>query len=206
MSVKVPLSVRGLDLRDAATYDRLGELTELDWKAVGPITLAVVYVEHGNAVGEAVDWARRILKTLDGVSVGVYDELVSVSDIALRCGMSAESVRLWAAGKRRGARLPFPPPRQVVSVGERSMSLYAWRDVVAWVREVVQIDPDEGITYLDDMQVAQLVLEVAEFDSGWQPVLGVVREITTQIHGELPEPVMTTDVREPIAAPTRLVG
>lgn len=206
MSVKVPLSVRGLDLRDAATYDRLGELTELDWKAVGPITLAVVYVDHGSAVGEAVDWARRILKTLDGVSVGVHDELVSVSDIALRCGMSAESVRLWTAGKRRGARRPFPPPRQVVSVGARSMSLYAWRDVVAWVREVVQIDPDEGITYLDDMQVAQLVLEVAEFDSGWQPVLGVVREITTQIHAELPEPVMTTDAREPIAAPTRLVG
>jgi hypothetical protein len=162
--VKVPLLVRGLDLHDAATYDRIdGELVELDWKAVGPVTLAILCVESGNPVAEAADWARRIAETFHGVSVvGLYDELVALSDIALRCGMSAESVRLWAVGKRREAGVPFPPPRQVVSVGARSMSLYAWRDVVAWVREVVGFDPDEGIEYLDDMQIARLGLEFAE--------------------------------------------
>lgn len=162
--VKTPLLVRGLDLHDDATYDRIdGELVELDWKAVGPVTLAIVCTESGDPVAEAADWARRIAATLDGVSVvGLHDELVALSDIALRCGMSAESVRLWAAGKRREMGLAFPPPRQVVSVGSRSMSLYAWRDVVAWVREVVGFDPDEGVEYLDDLQIARLGLKIAE--------------------------------------------
>jgi hypothetical protein len=49
------------------------------------------------------------------------------------------------------------------------MSLYAWREVVSWIREVIGIDPDEDIEYLDDAQIASLNVELAAHPttSGW---------------------------------------
>ncbi len=94
---------------------------------------------------------------MPGVTVvDVYDELVSTSDIAARSGVAAEAVRLWAAGKRRADRVPFPMPRQVVGGGSggKTMSLYAWREVVSWISEVIGIDPDEHVEYLADAQLA----------------------------------------------------
>jgi hypothetical protein len=104
----------------------------------------------------------------------VHDELVSVSDIAARAGVVAESVRLWTAGQRRASLRPFPPPRQVVGSGSggKTMSLYAWRDVVLWIRDVIGIDPDEDFEYLTDAQLAELNAEIAASSPGatWRPV------------------------------------
>lgn len=180
MTVKIPLVVRGLDLRDPSALDRIDEdLVELDWKSNGALTLAVVYSDatRGAAISEAADWARRIHKLMPGVRIsGVHDELVSVSDIAARAGVAPEAARLWATGQRRAsAANPFPAPRQVVGTGSggKSMSLYAWREVVTWVRSALGIDPDEGIEYLDDASLADLGADLAGARppvGGWQPM------------------------------------
>jgi hypothetical protein len=104
------------------------------------------------------------MKLMPGVSVAeAHDELVSMSDIATRASVAHEAVRLWATGKRRSSIRSFPIPRQVVGNGSggKTMNLYAWREVVCWIREVLGTDPDEGIDYLSDTEYAHLNAELA---------------------------------------------
>jgi hypothetical protein len=167
MTVKIPLRLQGIDLRKSDAYDRVDpELSELFWMSNGGVSLAVVFGDDGRpqAIADAADYARRIAKLMPGVFVGaVHDELVSLADIAARTGVAHEAVRLWASGKRRTSLRPFPAPWQVVGSGpsSRTMALYAWREVVSWVREVLGTDPDEGIEYLDDHAIADLNSELA---------------------------------------------
>jgi len=178
MTVKIPLRLQGLDLRDVGAYDRIDPaLAELSWEANGGVSLAIVYSDDPSAiaVGEATDWARRIAKLMPGVCVAdALDELVSISDIAVRAGVAAEATRLWAAGKRRASLRPFPNPRQVVGSGSggKTMNLYAWREVLSWIRDVIGIDPDDGIEYLTDTQLATLNAELADIvpTAAWHPI------------------------------------
>ena len=107
MTVKIPLRLQGIDLRDTEAYDRISpELEELFWMANGAVSLAVMLSDDREvvAVADAADWARRIANHMsDVLAVEVYDELVSVSDIAARAGVAPEAVRLWAARKRRAS-------------------------------------------------------------------------------------------------------
>lgn len=166
MAIKVPLRLQGIDLRHTENYDRIDQdLSDLFWMSNGAVSLAVVLSDDAlSAVTEAVDWSRRIIKLMPGVSVvEVHDELVSVSDIAARASVAHEAVRLWAMGKRRASSRPFPTPRQVVGTGSggKTMNLYAWREVLSWIREVLGADPDEGIDYLTDAEYAGLNAELA---------------------------------------------
>lgn len=188
MTVKIPLRLRGIDLRDVDSYKRIDEdLSDLSWEASGGISLAVVYSDDPYPVADASDWARRIAKLMPDVDVAeAYDELVSISDIAARAGVAAEAVRLWAAGKRRASLRSFPTPRQVVGSGSggKSMSLYAWREVLSWIREVIGIDPDEGIDYLDDSQHANLNADLVAIAStaAWRPIAIENTQITADVH------------------------
>ena len=167
MTIKIPLRLQGIDLRHTEDYNRIDQdLSDLFWMSNGAVSLAVVLSEDDvlSAVAEAVDWARRIIKLMPGVSVAeVHDELVSVSDIAARASVAHEAVRLWATGKRRASSRLFPTPRQVVGTGSggKTMNLYAWREVLSWIREVLGTDPDEGFDYLADTEYANLNAELA---------------------------------------------
>jgi hypothetical protein len=63
-----------------------------------------------------------------------------------------------------GITTTIPRPRAVVGTGtgRKTSNIYAWPEVVSWVREVIGIDPDEGITYLDSHQHAHLNAELAD--------------------------------------------
>ena len=167
MTVKIPLRLQGIDLRDSDAYDRVDrEVAELFWMSNGAVSLAVLFSDEAPpvAVADATDYARRIAKLMPGVFVAeVHDELVNTSDIAARAGVAHEAVRLWASGKRRASLRPFPVPRQVVGSGPggKSVSLYAWREVVSWIRDILGADPDEGIEYLGDLALANLNAELA---------------------------------------------
>lgn len=168
MTIKIPLRLQGIDLRDPNAYDSVDqELGELFWKSNGAVSLAVLFSNEDlpAALASASDYARRIGKLMSGVSVvDVHDELVSIADIAARADVAHEAVRMWALGKRRASALhPFPIPRQVVGSGPggKAMNLYAWREVLSWIREVLGFDPDEGIEYLDDSALAGLNADLA---------------------------------------------
>lgn len=188
MTVKIPLRLRGLDLRDVDAYDLIPpDLADLSWEANGGVSLAVVYSDDPVPVAAAVDSARRIVKLMPGVEVAeVHDELVSIPDIAARAGVAAEAVRLWALGKRRASLRPFPAPRQVVGSGSggKSMSLYGWRDVVSWIRDVIGIDPDGGIDYLNDAQHAELNVELVSIVSAaaWHAIDAGTARVTVGVN------------------------
>lgn len=174
MSVKIALRLSGLDLRAVESYLRIPEeLGELGFEAKGPISLAVVHSDSSTPAFEAAEWARKIAKLMPGVHVvGVHEELVSISDIALRCGVAPEAVRLWATGKRRTKPRPFPAPRDTVGQGERgrTLAVYCWAEVASWVREALSIDPDDGVDYLSPRQIADLNVELAHLDAEWPHV------------------------------------
>jgi hypothetical protein len=188
MTLKIPLRLRGIDLRDVDAYARIDpDLEDLSWEANGGVSLAVLYSDDSLPVADATDWARRITKLMPGVTVAdVHDELVSISDIAVRAGVAPETARLWAAGKRRASLRPFPAPRQVVGSesGGKSMSLYAWREVVSWIRDVIGIDPDVGIDYLSDSQHANLNADLAgiALTAAWHPFDVETPQITGGLH------------------------
>lgn len=177
MALKIPLRLRGLDLREEGASERISpELMDLFWTSNGGISLAVLFSSESAsmAMDEAVAWSRRIAELMPGVTVSeVHDELVSISDIAARASVAAEAVRMWTNGKRRASSCRFPAPRQVVggTSGGKSMSLYAWREVVDWIRDVLGTDPDEDVAYLTDMQHAVLNAALASPAGtlGWQP-------------------------------------
>lgn len=170
MAIEIPMRLRGIDLREDGAAESVPEgLGELFWMANGPISMAVLFSEKPSedAVTEAVGWAVRIAELMPGVRVAaVHDELVSISDIAVRASVAPEAARMWANGKRRAAKCPFPPPRQAVggSAGGKTMSLYAWREVVAWAREALGRDHEEGVEYLTDAQLADLNARLARVD------------------------------------------
>jgi hypothetical protein len=192
MSVKIALRLQGVDLRDIEVYERIpAALTELSFEANGAVSVAVLYSDSPTPATEAAHWARLIGRLMPGVRVvRVHDELVSVSDVAARCGVAAEAVRLWAAGRRRASALrPFPAPREVIGLGGtgKTMNIYAWAEVVDWVRDVIGLDPDRGITYLDDRQNACLNAELADPEDHeadgpehWQP-LNLVRSVSAPV-------------------------
>jgi len=165
MHTRIALRLSGIDLRDTDAWQYMNaDLDDLFFEGNGAISCAVLLTQDADPHWAVTDAARRLTKHLPGVVVTeVYDEFVSVADIAARCSVAAEAVRLWAAGKRRASLRPFPQPRQVVGSGSggKTMNLYAWREVLIWAREIIGIDPDEGITYLDDAALAHLNADLA---------------------------------------------
>ena len=110
-----------------------------------------------------------------------------MSDIAARAGVAPEAVRLWAARKRRASLRPFPAPHQVVGTGSggKPMSLYAWREILSWIREILGTDPDEGIEYLSDTQLADLNVDIAAIRAEravWQPIAVDNEQIIADMH------------------------
>ena len=202
MTVKVALRLDGLDLRDIEAYGRIPEeLAEMSFQANGSVSLAVVYSDSSTPVSDAADCARLIDKLIPGVSVvRAHEELVSIPDIAARCDVATEAVRLWAAGKRRVRLRPFPPPREVIGAGGggRTMNVYAWAEIVGWVRAVLNVDPDAGIDYLSGRQYAQLNVELSDIAAhvaastadGWRP-LAVIEQVTAQVSRSGPVPTGT---------------
>ncbi|MCW2608437.1 MAG: hypothetical protein JWO60_3130 [Frankiales bacterium] len=195
MYTKIPLRVKGFDLRvDAAAVPE--DLDEVFLTSHGAITLAVVYTQDADPLGAAEDAARRIAKALPGArAIEVHDELATITDIAHRCAVAAEAVRLWASGKRRRDVQPFPGPRQVIGTsGGKSMNLYAWREVLRWVRTVIGIDPDEDVNYLGDEQILELN-HALHRAAAWTPVTLETKAVSS------PNSVATSSsVAYPVAA------
>lgn len=158
METKIILIVRNVDLNDNETLATLAEhLDDFGWASVDGQVTVTLYTESADVVGAALDVAHAIEKHLPTATVVRVDEqLVAVSDIADRVGMSSEGVRLWTAGKRRTTGTAFPSSRGQVSRGRTPMKVWAWADVLCWLRAQYQLDPEAGVRYPSDREVANL--------------------------------------------------
>ncbi|SCL47004.1 hypothetical protein GA0070617_0448 [Micromonospora yangpuensis] len=150
--IRIPLRVSGVDLDDDVSLDLLAEhLSDLTWTEWHGDVLATLHTSSQNPVAKALEAARRICHIFPDAEVGDVDpELVSISDIAHRLGLSREAVRLWVEGRRGPG--DFPRPLGAVSGGKSKV--WEWSRVHDWVRDNFDIGDNE--THLSYAQIVEL--------------------------------------------------
>lgn len=129
--VEVPLVVSGVDLDDDCTLDIIARhLDDQLWAEAGGIVTATVFTE-GDPVLAALDAATRITTALESAAVDhVYPDLVSITSIAQRVGVSRQAARKWVTAS---AAAPFPQPYGVLDGEGRPVRVWRWSDVAAWL-------------------------------------------------------------------------
>jgi hypothetical protein len=166
---RIALRVTGVDLDDDATFDVITDhLSDLTWMEIDGRTLAVLHTD-GDPIGSTVQSARQITASLAGARVlDVDQDLVGVSDIAKRVGVTREAVRLWVEGKRGPGH--FPDPVGSAGGGERgSMRLWQWASVNDWLRHYGLHDDEETLSAAQTAEVNAVLHRVmGPVDRAWQ--------------------------------------
>jgi len=166
---RIALRVTGVDLDDDPTFDVISEhLDHLSWLEIDGRTVAVTHTD-GNPVGAATQASRQIAASLAGARVVEVDQdLVGVSDIAKRVGVTREGVRFWVDGKRGPGN--FPDPVGSAGGGERgSMRLWQWATVNDWLRHYDLHDDEEMLSAAQMAEVnACLHRVLGPVDREWQ--------------------------------------
>lgn len=127
----IELTFEGLDVDDPDQIEMLADadVVTAEWIDAQRSRLTAV-ITHDDAVLAAlqfIDAVRRVVPT--AVPIAADRDLVSVTDIADRVGVTREAVRNWSAGKRRAGRFPAP-------VGTPSGSkVWEWTAVHSWLRD-----------------------------------------------------------------------
>lgn len=131
-------TVTGLDLEDLAQLDALytRAFVVVPGEVDGVVSLDV---EIDAASGEdALLTFAQHLKTVDGLAITRVDvDLVNITEIATRLGLSREAVRLLSVGARGDG--DFPLHRHVVG----SQKVWAWSDVYAWAAVHARLTEEE---------------------------------------------------------------
>jgi hypothetical protein len=167
---RIALHVGNADLDNPAIRCLIEEtdaLSDVAWETVNGRVLAVVYCDEHDPVGQLVQVARVINHRLDVQADSIDPDLVSISDIANRAGVTREAVRLWVKGSRGPAN--FPSAAGSVGGGDRgSTQVWSWPVVNEWLEQHFGLG--DGDEYLSPVQVAQAnaaLLRVADLDEGW---------------------------------------
>lgn len=146
MTTVVRVQVHHLDLADAAVVDRLGAFDNVTFDSVDGLSHVTVHVEDGQSVVDTVlETTRRLANTVAGANaVRVDPDLVTISDIAGRVGVSREAVRQWTHGTRK----PFPSQFDTIGADQR---VWRWVEIVEWLEWAKAIDMDEDLPTLADI-------------------------------------------------------
>lgn len=162
MTAVVRVQVHDLDLDDGAVVDRLEAFDNATFDRVDGLSHVTVYVEDGQSVVDTVlETTRRLANTVAGAkAVRVDPDLVTISDIAARVGVSREAVRLWT----RGTRKPFPIQFDTIGADQR---VWRWVEVVEWLEWAKAIDMDEDLPTVADIEHINACLQ--RVPDVWEP-------------------------------------
>ncbi|MET8816819.1 hypothetical protein [Streptomyces rochei] len=182
METLIPLVVRNINLNDDEIVETLAlRLPDLGWQETGGQVTATVYTTSPEPVAVAAAAAAHIKRVLPQAVVERVDEqFVSLADIAARAGLSHEAVRLWATGKRRTSRQPFPASRAQVGQGRSTTKIWSWPEVLVWLKQHYCLDLEPDTAYLSPQQVARLNAMLCDpRQQRWLPVAtaGVTRTL-----------------------------
>lgn len=146
METVVDLQVRNVDLDNEQVLARLDELENASFGSRCGLTIMTVYVDDGEDVVHTVtDAAHHLAVKVEGAAaVRVDPDLVTISDISQRVGVSREAVRKWTLLERK----PFPAPFAATG-GEQK--LWRWVEITQWLLAVKHIDMDEDLPTPDDI-------------------------------------------------------
>lgn len=145
MTVDVTLHASGMDLDSPAVGEILAtRFPTTAWEEHGNKSLMTTTVSHEDYATETVTLLRTMESALPGLKfTGVYRDLVNASDIATRVGVSREAVRKWAQ------RDDFPS--EVDIVGSDAMKVWAWTQILTWLKDVRHYDAEETQLSLKEM-------------------------------------------------------
>lgn len=135
---EVSVVVEGLDLDDEAILDVLAQhFDDLLFSESAGIVTATVMVES-DPIRAALEAADRIRDAFPDVRVPRVDpDLVTVSAIATRVGVSRQAVRQWVTGPASTPfPTPFPTPFAALEPEGKPMKVWRWADVTPWLAQV----------------------------------------------------------------------
>ncbi|MET8616142.1 hypothetical protein [Streptomyces misionensis] len=195
MKTHIPLIVRNISLDDDATVEQLAlSLSDFGWHETGGQVIATFYTMSADPVAAAAAAAFSIKRALPQARVERVDEqFVSLADIAARAGLTHEAVRLWATGKRRAAGEPFPAPRAEVGQGRTATKIWAWPEVLTWLKAHYFLDLEPDTAYLTAEQVARLNVALqSRRQPHWRPATAGVSRTLAVMHAVLEEDASPT--------------
>ncbi|MDG4834519.1 hypothetical protein O7627_35205 [Solwaraspora sp. WMMD1047] len=190
---RIALHVGNIDLRDPVVVERIANidsLCEISWESIDGRVRAVIYCDEHDPIGQIIQIARRITHTIPEAKInGLDQDLVSISDIATRVGLTREAVRLWTKGQRGPGG--FPAALGSIGGGDRgSTQVWSWPDVNAWLERHFGLG--DGDEYLSPEQVAKAqaaLLQIEDYlDHDWRELvqldipasLGVISDDTAE--------------------------
>ncbi len=127
----IELLFEAVDIDDEAVIDALADAGVLTVEPIGHglVSMSAV-IEHDNAVRAAVDFVADVaLAVPQAKPIFANRDLVGVTDIAERVGVTREAVRHWSSGKRRAGRFPLP------AGSPGGSKVWEWSAVHAWLRQ-----------------------------------------------------------------------
>nr|MDT0659849.1 hypothetical protein [Micromonospora sp. DSM 115978] len=183
---RIALHVGNIDLQNPTVLDRIANvdtLCEIAWESVDGRVRAVIYCDDHHPVGQIVQVARRITHALPEAHVdGIDQELVSISDIATRIGMTREAVRLWTKGQRGPGG--FPAALGSVGGGDRgSTQVWSWPAVNAWLEQHYRLGDGDEYLSPEQMAMAQAALLKVEdyFDQEWNELVQLDLPVSLEV-------------------------
>lgn len=127
----IELLFEAVNIDDEAVIDALAGAGVLTAEPTGNdlVSMSAV-IEHDNAVGAAVDFVDDVVRAVPQAKpICANRDLVGVTDIAERIGVTREAVRHWSSGKRRDGRFPLP------AGSPGGSKVWEWSAVHAWLRQ-----------------------------------------------------------------------
>lgn len=150
--IEVTLRVTGIDLDNQAVDAVMAErFPETLWESLQHFTTVTLFVEPGQAIDDVVDTARALEETFKGLKVrGVHRDLVGITDISHRTGVSREAARKWSQDDK------FPEAFDMMN--STSMKIWAWTEVVTWLQTTRALNLDEELPSLELMTQIEAAL------------------------------------------------
>ncbi|MDK9674318.1 helix-turn-helix transcriptional regulator [Propionibacterium freudenreichii] len=139
MTVDVELRVTGVDLDEEETDETLAKhFPDMVWEENSGLMTVTMFAEHDDLVSSVIEQVRRLEAALPSLKVlGVHRDLVSVTAIAHRVGLSREGVRKWTM------EAGFPAPESVLEPG--AVKVWPWSEVVDWVQRSRGVDLEDHV-------------------------------------------------------------
>lgn len=141
--------VTGLDVENFEQLTRLytEEFVIVPADRDGLTTLAVE-IDAASCEAALMALQQHILHVPDVEVVRIDEDLVNVSEIALRLGVSREAPRLWA-GQSNDVGVPFPVHHTIVGSPAKPQRFWRWAEVFAWVATTGRVDVSDHAVPLD---------------------------------------------------------
>lgn len=155
--IEIPMVVRGLDVEDPVVEDVLIEELE-SFLITDSQSLMVLsfFVEGISTVKEAAEILLRLRARFPQAEfLRVNRDLVGLSDIARRVGVSREAVRKWAALESF--------PLNLAQVSNDKQQVWVWADIVHWLSSAKNFELEESLPTSSQMTEIDFFLLTSAF-------------------------------------------